>query len=128
MYALTNVPLTLTDTWWTRLSRMSRGVALFSGLLVYHGAGEIAAAVAGVGSGLLLLAAFHVTTLIAHSMAWDRLIQPRAAFGDLLWARWIGESINDLMPVLQVGGNVVRAQLLRRVGVPGPDAGASVVV
>lgn len=118
--------------WASALSYLALGVgvALFSGLIVYHGAGDIGAAVASVGSGLLLIAAFHVTTLVAHSLAWRRLFQSRRAVsvGQFLWARWIGESINDLMPVLQVGGNVVRAQLLRRAGVSGSRSGASVVV
>jgi putative membrane protein len=45
-----------------------------------------------------------------------------------LWARWIAESINDLLPVAQIGGNFVRAVLLSRVGVAGIVAGASVIV
>src|SRR5262249_57123775 len=50
---------------------------------------------------------------------------PFRAFG---WAAWIAESINQLLPALHVGGNIVRAQLLARRSVPGPVAGASVVV
>jgi putative membrane protein len=46
----------------------------------------------------------------------------------MVWARWIGESINDLLPVLQLGGNVVKAGLLVGRGVPVGPAGASVVV
>jgi putative membrane protein len=36
--------------------------------------------------------------------------------------------VNGLLPALQIGGNVARARLLIRRGVPGADAGASVVV
>ena len=46
----------------------------------------------------------------------------------MLWARWIGESVNGLLPVLQVGGNIVKASLLARTGVGGAVAGATVVV
>ncbi len=46
----------------------------------------------------------------------------------MIRARWIGESINDLLPVLQMGGNVVKAWLLADRGVPVGLAGASVVV
>jgi putative membrane protein len=46
----------------------------------------------------------------------------------MLRARWIGESVNGLLPVLQVGGNVVKAQLIAARGVDVPSAGASVVV
>jgi putative membrane protein len=43
-------------------------------------------------------------------------------------SRWIAESINQLLPAFQLGGNLVRAQVIARCGVPGPLAGASVVV
>jgi putative membrane protein len=46
----------------------------------------------------------------------------------MIRARWIGESINDLLPVLQMGGNVVKARLLVEQGVRVGRAGASVVV
>ena len=45
-----------------------------------------------------------------------------------LWARWIGEAINTLVPAFQVGGAVVRSRLMIMRGVPGRIAGASVVV
>jgi putative membrane protein len=46
----------------------------------------------------------------------------------MLKARWIGESINDLLPVLQMGGNVVKAWLLAGRGIQVDRAGATVVV
>ena len=42
--------------------------------------------------------------------------------------RWIRESINSLLPVAQVGGEVAGARLLTFYGVPGSVAGASVLV
>jgi putative membrane protein len=46
----------------------------------------------------------------------------------MLRYRWIGESINDLLPVLQMGGNIVKAWLLVGRGVEIGRAGASVVI
>jgi putative membrane protein len=51
----------------------------------------------------------------------------RAPFRTVARARWIAESINQLLPALHLGGNFVRAQLLGRC-LPGSVAGASVVV
>ena len=45
-----------------------------------------------------------------------------------LWARWIGEAVNTLVPAFQVGGAVVRSRLMVMRGVPGRIAGASIVV
>jgi putative membrane protein len=106
------------------------GIAVFTGLVVYHGVGELAAALVHAGWGLLLVAAFHLLPLTLDAFGWRSLVdasaRPRAGF--FVRARWIGESVNGLLPVMQVGGNVVKARLLGTAGVPGPRAGASVVV
>ena len=47
----------------------------------------------------------------------------------LFWVRWIGESVNNLVPTARVGGEFVRAWLAyRKIRIPGPVAGASVTV
>src|SRR5512143_4317957 len=63
-------------------------------------------------------------------MGWRSLIPPgdRPRRRSMIRARWIGESINDLLPVLQMGGNVVKAWLLVDRSVKVDRAGASVVV
>jgi putative membrane protein len=76
---------------------------------------------------LVVITVFHLSTLVAHTVAWQRLL-PAGPLGQLLWARWIAESINDLLPVAQIGGNLVRAVLVSRSGVAGSIAGASVIV
>ena len=106
------------------------GIAVFTGLVVYHGVGELAAALVHAGWGLVLVAAFHLIPLTGDALGWRSLVDPaeRPHLGFFVRARWIGESVNGLLPVMQVGGNVVKARLLGAAGVPGPRAGASVVV
>lgn len=106
------------------------GAALFTVLIVQHGVGEVAAAVASAGSGLLLVVLAHLAPLCVHGVGWRTLLrgQSRPSLPTFVWGRWLAESFNDLLPVLQVGGNVVRAQALARAGVAGTAAGASVVV
>ncbi len=106
------------------------GLALFLYLVIEQGAAELAAALKAAGWGLALVAAFHLAPMAADTLGWQRLV-PAAArlpFATLLWARWIGESINGLLPVAQVGGDLVKARLLGQRGMPGEIAGASVVV
>ena len=55
-------------------------------------------------------------------------VQRRPVVGTFVWGRWLAESVNDLLPVMQVGGNVVRARVLADAGVAGPTGGASVIV
>jgi putative membrane protein len=106
------------------------GLALFIALLAWHDAGQVAAALRVAGFGLLLVSAFHLIPMLGDAIGWRRLLpaELRPPVRTVLWARWIGESVNGLLPVLQVGGNIVKASLLARTGVGGAVAGATVVV
>ncbi len=106
------------------------GISLFVGLIVYQDTGEVLAALALAGWGLLLITLVHLAVVAADAMS-CRALLPRGARVSLLrvvriW--WIGVSVNALLPVAQVGGELVRARLLTRSGVPGAGAGAAVVV
>ncbi|MBX3028322.1 flippase-like domain-containing protein [bacterium] len=106
------------------------GAALFVAVLRSQGVGAVVAALAVAGPALLPIAAFHAVPLLANALGWRRLLPPAApvGLGALVHARWISESVNGLLPVAQIGGNVVRATLLARRGVAGGAAGASVVL
>jgi len=107
---------------------LALGVLLLTALLLYNGAGDVLAVLASAGSGLLLVALFHLVPMFADALGWRQLVAPPVSPASALKLRWIGESINGLLPVFQLGGNVVKAQLLTRRGVSAPAAGASVVV
>jgi putative membrane protein len=106
------------------------GLALFVAFIAHHGAREVAAALAVAGPGLLVVALFHVLPMLADALGWRALLRPPARPGvaTMLFARWVGESVNGLLPALQVGGNVARARVLVRRGVSATEAGATVVV
>lgn len=109
---------------------LASGLALLTALVVYVGTGELARTLASAGAGLLWVSLFHVVPITASALGWYAVIAPveRPCLRTMIWARWIAESINQLLPALHVGGNVVRAQRLARAGVPGGLAAASVVV
>ena len=94
------------------------------------GASEIARSLAVAGAKLLWLALFHLAPLTASALGWWVVLAPVrcTAFRTTLVLRWVAESINHLLPAVQVGGNVVRARRLARSGVPAPLADASVIV
>jgi len=106
------------------------GAGTLSGLLVWQGVPEVGGALAAAGWGLLVVALYHVFPLLLDASGWWRLLPAaeRPQLRRILLDRWIGESVNTLLPVMQIGGPVVRARLLMRDGVGGPLAGASVVV
>lgn len=106
------------------------GLALFVGLIVYEGAADVGKALATAGWGLLVVVAYRLIPMIADTISWQTLLpySHRRPFSELLWMRWIGDAVNTLMPVAQVGGELVRARLLNKAGIPGSWAGASIVV
>ncbi len=114
----------------TAQAGLAAGVALFAAVIAWQGIGDVADALGRAGWGIVVIALFHLPPMWADAMGWRRLIPDdlRPPRRTMLRARWIGESINDLLPVLQMGGNVVKAWLLADRGVPVGRAGASVVI
>ncbi len=105
------------------------GLALFIAIIVWEGAGDVAAALAVAGWGLVIVALYHFVPLSADALAWRSLFRrPQPAFAHLLRARWICDAVNSLLPVAQVGGDVARARVMMAHGVPGRLSGATVVV
>src|SRR5262249_48781628 len=95
-----------------------------------RGVGRPRAALLVGGGGLLGVALFHLAPMLADAIGWRTVLPPsvRPGVGSVLFARWIGESVNTLLPAMQVGGNIAKADVLAHRGVGGVVAGASVVV
>ena len=106
------------------------GILLFASVIAWQGIGDVAKVLGRAGWGLFVIALFHLPPLWADAMGWRSLIMAaqRPSWRAMLRYRWIGESINDLLPVLQMGGNMVKAWLLVGRGVQVGRAGASVVI
>lgn len=106
------------------------GLILFISLIVHEGVAEILAALSVGGWNLLWIIVYYLVPMALSTLGWYGLISRKShpPVIVLLWARWIGESFNTLLPVAQVGGHVVRAQLVTRHGVTKTEAGASVIV
>jgi putative membrane protein len=106
------------------------GLGLLAGLLGAHNLDQVAAALALAGWSMILIGVVHAGVLFADTLGWRALLQrkERPPFTAMAVQRWIGSSVNGLLPAAQVGGEIVRAHLLSRAGVAGPVAGASVVV
>lgn len=106
------------------------GLALFTILIAYQGIGQATSILITAKWNLVIVILFHLLPMTADSIAWRTLLNRthRPRFRTFLRARWIGESINTLLPVAQVGGELVRARLLAHHKVPTSQAGASVVV
>ena len=106
------------------------GFALVVYLIVDSGAAEVAHAMLVIGWGLLPITLFHFVPLFFSALSWRELL-PLSSRPDVMsvtWIRWIRESINALLPVAGVGGDIASARLAHLRGVPGTQAAASMVV
>ena len=81
------------------------------------------------GAGLLLAALAHILPMLANAWDWRMLIRGprRPSFATMLKLVWIRESINGLLPVARIGGEIVSFGLLRQAGVRPATAVASLV-
>lgn len=97
------------------------GLGLAAWLLASYGVDEILALLARAGGGMALMAASHIVQIAFSAAAWRAVAgvtAPQPDLAEYMALRWIREGVNNLLPVAQVGGEVVAARLLRRRGVP----------
>lgn len=86
-------------------------------------------ALRAAGAGLLLAAVAHVLPMLANACDWRLLIRGanRPGIGAMLHLVWIRESVNCMLPVARVGGELVSFRILRRAGVRASTALGSIV-
>lgn len=106
------------------------GVALLAILLATHGAGAVREIVMQVGWQVLLVIAAHLPVTYLAMVSWEVLLPPdrRPSSAFLFRVRFIKEAVNALLPVAQIGGDVVRAKLAARNGLTLAESTASCIV
>jgi putative membrane protein len=106
------------------------GAALFTGLLVRQGIGQVWDAFATAKWIILGIVVYHLIPIFLDAIGWGVLFpkidRPRPF--QLFWTRWIGESVSTLVPSAAVGGDIVRARLVAISGTPLPLAAGTVLV
>jgi putative membrane protein len=105
------------------------GLVVIILLIAWQGVAEILARLAIANWSILLIVVISLPQLILSTLSWQFLFASgrKTRFAKALLAMWIGTSVNTVLPVASVGGEVVRARLAMRWSVRGVDAVASVV-
>jgi putative membrane protein len=106
------------------------GLLLSLWLVLRDHPGEVLGLMRAAGAGLVLAALAHGLPMLANARDWQTLIRGanRPGFLRMLQFVWIRESVNGMLPVARVGGEVVSFRLMRRHGLRGSTAAASLVV
>jgi len=103
---------------WRSAAAFAAGCAALAWIVSTVGLANIARDVALAGWAIPAMAAVHLVQLFISALAW------RAALGGagltprgIFLARWVREGVNSLLPVAQIGGQVVGVRVLVRQGV-----------
>ena len=94
------------------IAALGLGIAAY--LVVHHGARDIASALAGIGWGMLVIIAAHAAQVVLSGHGWHAVasIEHAAPVRVFVLARWIREAVNGLLPLTQIGGEVVSLRIL----------------
>jgi putative membrane protein len=112
-----------------RLAGLLLGLALLAAILVSVDPSGAARDVAAAGWVVAWVAFYRFLPIAIDAAGWRALLPSavRVGFPALVCFRWIGESVNTLLPVVQIGGDVARARLLAATNQRPAETGASVV-
>ena len=102
------------------------GLALALAVIAWQGFDEIVKALSLAGFRLFWLGPIFVLPLILAALAWAALFpqESRPSLPRLIAASWIAVSINWLLPVAQIGGEIARAAWLSRRAAPATMTGS----
>ncbi|WP_422368756.1 flippase-like domain-containing protein [Pelagibius sp.] len=106
------------------------GLALAVAVVAWQGFGDVAKALSEAGFRLLWLVPLFLIPLLLSGLAWSVIFPAgnRPSLQRLCLASWIAVSINWLLPVAQIGGEVAKAVWLARRAAPAPMMVATAIV
>ncbi len=104
------------------------GIGAMIILIASENARSLLALLSHAGWRLLLLVPFNALPLLLDVLSWRALIFTASTVPVLFLIASIRQAINRLLPVANIGGEIVGVRLLARCGVNGAMAAASVIV
>lgn len=106
------------------------GLFVATGLIVWSGYEDVLKALSVARWGIVWTSLYHSVPMIACALGWQALLPGRKKATKLLifYVSWIRSSINNLMPVARIGGEIVSVRLMVKGGVRKAPAIAAIVV
>jgi len=116
----------------TQILRIGLGLALVALVIWLRGGiGDIVQVLEGAGwLSILLVTTFHYLPMALCGVAWRTLLPdaPAGALRAFVHARWVRDAINQLLPFMPLGGEVIGARMVAARGIGGSMAAALTVV
>jgi putative membrane protein len=107
---------------------LALGLGVVIALIAIEGAGTIADLLYRAGWILLLLVPLQLLPLYLDVLGWRMLILTRVRVPMLFLIATVRQAVNRLLPVANVGGEIIGIRLLRQQGLDGTAATASVII
>lgn len=106
------------------------GLAAATGIIVWSGYAAILEALKIARWGILWTSLYHLLPLLACVIGWRALMPGRArpSIPFFFYILWLRASVNNLMPVARVGGEIVSVRVMMKHGVRKSSAIASTIV
>jgi putative membrane protein len=109
-------------------SALALGLLLLAALIARQGAASIVTPLLGAGAILLWIVPLHGLPILLDVLGWRELLPAGTRLTTLLWIAVVREAFNRLLPVANIGGEIVGVRLLAQSGTPTATAAASIVV
>jgi len=107
---------------------IAAGIAVMAALVLYFGAGAVAAALLAVGwTGFASVTLIHTVLIVVLGLAWQALL-PDARPWAAIWGRFVRDSGSEVLPLSQVGGYALGTRAIALAGVPATQGTASTIV
>lgn len=106
------------------------GLFIATGVIAWSGYEQVLDALHRAGWGIVWTSLFHLVPMVACILGWQALLPGRAKASKafFLYVLWIRASINNLMPVARIGGEIISVRLMIKHGIRKSPAIASTVV
>ena len=100
-------------------------------LIASQGVGEVMKAVSRIGWGIIPVLLIHLAQVVFSGLGWYSFFSNSSYTGTMsgvIFLRWVREAINSMLPMTQVGGEVISNRVLILRGMKGGEAGATIVL
>ena len=107
------------------------GLLLTAALIASLGAGDVLSAVSKVGWGIVPVLLVHLVQVALSGLGWYVFFSESSYKGtsaSIIFLRWLREAINNMLPMTQIGGEIISSRLLMLRGMRGGEAGATIVL